>query len=165
MVIFSNRKLKISNSCNKKWYMLLIYTAVITARPMVNDIHKNNLVLDRSPVICIVYLRSTRWWVRISAGAQVFETVPQKNWNGFFVNGCNPLIHFTIPTSQNVKISVYDLSGRQVRLLVNKLYPTGSHQIIWNGKDERNNEIASGIYLYRFESDYFHATRKMMLMR
>ena len=41
----------------------------------------------------------------------------------------------------------------------------GRHQMVWDGKDARGLQVASGIYVYRLETDGFVATRKLTLMK
>jgi flagellar hook assembly protein FlgD len=52
-----------------------------------------------------------------------------------------------------------------VRSLVNEAKTVGNHKVVWDGKDDRGNTMASGIYLYRLETGKHSETRKMMLMK
>jgi hypothetical protein len=59
-----------------------------------------------------------------------------------------------------VKLSIYDLSRKGVAVLVNETQPAGFYQIEFDA-----SRLASGMYLYRLETDKYMETRKMILMR
>ncbi len=82
-------------------------------------------------------------------------------------NPFNPytIISYVLPHSQYVCIEIYNLLGQEVRRLVDGKQCLGSHQLIWDGKDNGGNPVASGIYFYRLESGAFEKTRKMTLIR
>jgi hypothetical protein len=65
-----------------------------------------------------------------------------------------------------VRITIFDLAGRQVRtLLAPKNLTPGYHEVHWNGRDDRGHVAAAGIYLYRLEAAKFSASRKLVLLR
>ena len=86
---------------------------------------------------------------------------------GNYPNPFNPTttISYNMPTSGDVKLNVYNLRGQLVRSLVNEAKTVGNHKVVWDGKDDRGNIMASGIYFYRLETGKHSETRKMMLMK
>jgi hypothetical protein len=64
-----------------------------------------------------------------------------------------------------VRIDVYNIRGQKVRTLVNGLYGTGEHSVVWNGTDDNGRGVASGIYFYRMRAGEYTDTRKMILMK
>jgi hypothetical protein len=70
------------------------------------------------------------------------------------------IIKFTLPQAGQVKLQVFDASGRMVENLVNRKIPAGTHQIHFNA-----NNLASGIYFYRLGSGNFSEAKKMLLIR
>jgi hypothetical protein len=60
----------------------------------------------------------------------------------------NTTIEFLIKEDSNVSISIFNTKGQVVKNLVNKFYTNGNHSIEWNGVDENNNQVSSGIYYY-----------------
>lgn len=79
-----------------------------------------------------------------------------------YPNPFNPstVIQFSLPKAGRVEITVYDLLGRQVSVLLNERKPAGSHQVTFNA-----NGIASGIYFYRMRAGSFAETKKMVFLR
>lgn len=84
-----------------------------------------------------------------------------------FPNPFNPVTHIpiTIIKDQHVTIDVFDLNGKRVKQLVNKPLKAGYHQFMWRGINNNNENVASGIYLYRIQAGKSVKTRKMTLIR
>ena len=57
-----------------------------------------------------------------------------------------------LPTECIVSLNIYDLTGRQIKTLTSSRYPAGSHQIQWDGRDDRDNPVSTGIYVYRINA-------------
>jgi len=69
-------------------------------------------------------------------------------------------IRFGIPREERVSIKVYDVSGREVKTLVDDRLEAGYHTIKLDGKN-----LPSGIYFARLETDGYEATKKLVLMK
>jgi hypothetical protein len=84
-----------------------------------------------------------------------------------YPNPFNPetVIRFTLKESAPTRISVFNIKGQLVNTLVNGVLPAGMHQIVWNGKDNYNRNVASGMYFYRLESKNYSCVKKMLLMK
>jgi len=86
-------------------------------------------------------------------------------------NPFNPgtTINFDIPDTKkgllNVKLTVYDLLGKKVKILANGPLTPGPYQVKWNGINDAGQLAPSGIYIYHFESELFSAAKKMILMK
>ena len=82
-------------------------------------------------------------------------------------NPFNPMtkISFSLPEAQRVKLAVYGLDGRLVATLVNEDRGAGLHEVIWNGRNDAGQSVASGMYLYRIEAGPYGSVRKMTLMK
>ncbi len=90
--------------------------------------------------------------------------------NNLLFNYPNPFnpqtnIAFTLPTSGNVSIDIYNLKGQKVKELVNDNYSSGRYSVLWDGKDDNNKQVASGVYLYKMRSGKYSSTKKMILMK
>lgn len=79
-----------------------------------------------------------------------------------YPNPFNPetTIRFSVPTSAQTRLDVYDVSGRLVQTLVNGAMTAGDHQVSWNAKD-----VPSGMYIYRLTAGNQTATGKMMFVK
>ncbi len=55
--------------------------------------------------------------------------------------------------------------GKEINTLVNTNQLPGSYKIKWNGKDAYGNNIASGAYFYKLETDGFTETKRMILLK
>ncbi len=86
-----------------------------------------------------------------------------------FPNPFNPTttIAFRISKNANVTLKIFDTVGRDVRTLVNGNKTPGTHQVEWDGKNQRGQSVASGTYFYRLEIDGANQPqmRKMLLIR
>jgi hypothetical protein len=82
-------------------------------------------------------------------------------------NPFNPetTIRFTMPSSGNVTLNIYDAAGRLVRSLVNGVTEAGSHNVTWNGVDNHGSPVSSGVYFYRLSAGKFSETKKMTLLK
>ncbi len=74
-------------------------------------------------------------------------------------------IRYFIPEPLHVRLSVFDASGKLVRILADGNKPSGFHAETWNGTDERGGSVASGVYFYNLRAGKKETTRKMILMR
>ena len=74
-------------------------------------------------------------------------------------------IEFSLPRAQAIRLSVFDLLGREVGVLMNGFQPAGRHTATWNGTDGLGRPVDSGVYFYRLSTDRSPIVRKMILMR
>ncbi len=89
------------------------------------------------------------------------------NLNQNYPNPFNPItnISFYLPKPSQVSLDIYNIKGQKVKNLVDNRLEAGRHTLVWNGKDNRNKRVASGIYLYKITSDRYSSTKKMILMK
>ncbi|MFO7658267.1 MAG: LamG-like jellyroll fold domain-containing protein [Bacteroidales bacterium] len=69
-------------------------------------------------------------------------------------------IKFNIPEGRKVKLSVYNIFGQEVAVLVDDFRTAGTHSVIFNGAD-----LTSGFYFYRLESNGHSTTKRMCLLK
>ena len=84
-----------------------------------------------------------------------------------YPNPFNPVtvIQYDLPKLSNVKLSIYDLAGRQVRSLVNESLAPGMKTIIWDARDDKGNKMGAGVYIYQLRTDNYVASKKMILVK
>jgi hypothetical protein len=77
-------------------------------------------------------------------------------------------IAYTIPQGPSVfpvRLNIYDLSGRLVRVLVDRPGAGGTHHAIWDGTDSNGRPVASGVYFYQLRWKTDRETKRLMLLR
>lgn len=84
-----------------------------------------------------------------------------------YPNPFNPQtsIEFNLPRDSRAKLSVINILGQKVRTLVDNLLPAGSHTVIWDGLDDKGEDMPSGVYFYTFTADGSFCSRRMLLIR
>jgi flagellar hook capping protein FlgD len=82
-------------------------------------------------------------------------------------NPFNPTtdISFSLAESANVNLEIYNSKGQKVKTLFNGYLNYGNHRILWNGKNENNQNVASGVYFYKMNTNGYIATKKMILLK
>jgi hypothetical protein len=120
----------------------------------------------------------------LSSSAQMRITVTEAMWTGgsaetdqprphephLAQNYPNPfggttLIEYSLPTREEVTLTIYDMNGALVRELVSRTMPPGIHQAVWDGRDERGREVRSAVYFYRLDAGTITETKRMTLLR
>jgi uncharacterized protein (DUF362 family) len=75
-------------------------------------------------------------------------------------------IKFFLPKSSSVHLTVYDISGKRIRVLIaGEVRPAGQHSITWDGIDESGRETSSGVYFYRLETEGYQDVKSMILLK
>ncbi len=84
-----------------------------------------------------------------------------------FPNPANPntTIRYAIERAGNLKLTIYDASGRMVRTLVDEFAGPGRGEATWDGRDGQGNPAPSGVYTYRIDAAGFRETDRVVLLR
>lgn len=88
-----------------------------------------------------------------------------------YPNPFNPSteIKYQIIDNGSVKITVLDLLGREVKTLINEETLPGIYRTTWNGEDNNNLNVSTGVYFYRIDfsgaNSHFTQTKKMLLVK
>lgn len=84
-----------------------------------------------------------------------------------YPNPFNPetIIRYSLSLVSSVKLTVYDVWGRQVRTLVKEQQSAGSYSVTWDGRSDAGLPVAAGLYLYRLQAGRHIQTRKMVLLK
>jgi hypothetical protein len=79
-----------------------------------------------------------------------------------YPNPFNPTttISYALPQAADVRLSVYDVLGRQVRELASSMQPAGIHEVIFDATG-----LPSGIYIYRLQAGDYEETRRMVVVK
>jgi hypothetical protein len=73
-------------------------------------------------------------------------------------------IQFALPERGSVSIRLYDVAGRLVRTLVDEVRESGTHEAMWDGRDEGGRRLASGVYFYRMVLGGWSSERRVVLL-
>ena len=85
-----------------------------------------------------------------------------------YPNPFNPstTISFSVPqTSPFVTLKIFNIKGQKVKTLYKGKAEEGKHTITWNGEDENNKPVSSGIYFYKLKAGEKEISRKMLLLK
>ncbi len=84
-----------------------------------------------------------------------------------YPNPFNPTtnISFSLNSKSSATLTIYNQKGQKVRTIHDGLLDKGTHSFTWNGKDNNNKSVASGVYMYRLSSGNTTQTRKMVLLK
>jgi hypothetical protein len=84
-----------------------------------------------------------------------------------YPNPFNPTanIAYSLPTSGDVTLTIYNLRGETVKTLVTERQTAGEHRASWNGTNAAGQSVASGMYFYRLTGNGQTTTGKLMLMK
>jgi hypothetical protein len=84
-----------------------------------------------------------------------------------YPNPFNPStsIEYALPVRSHVAISIYNLLGQKIGMIVDDVKSPGVHSAVWDGKDAYGNDVASGVYFYQIQAGDFVQSRKMLLLK
>jgi FlgD Ig-like domain len=84
-----------------------------------------------------------------------------------YPNPFNPTttISYQLPTVNDVEVSIYDISGREIKQWSYQNQIAGAYEITWNGIDQRGDPVPSGVYIYRMVAGDFVQSKKMVLLK
>jgi hypothetical protein len=86
---------------------------------------------------------------------------------GPFPNPFNPSAAFELdlPAAGPVRLRIHDVKGRRVRGLIDEPLPAGRHRATWDGRDDRGQRVASGVYWFRLEAGGEQRQTRAVLLR
>ena len=74
-------------------------------------------------------------------------------------------ISYSIMEENYINITIYDLIGNIIKLLINKYQSPGDYKVQWNGKNDNGISVSAGVYLYSIEADETRNVKKMVLLK
>ena len=84
-----------------------------------------------------------------------------------YPNPFNPetKISYALPKDCDVKLTIYNLLGQKIKVLVDEHQTAGYKHVSWDGKDDKGREVASGIYFYRIQAGEFTGSKRMVILK
>jgi hypothetical protein len=147
------------------------------------DIDGDPDIMSRTPFDTIYYPSTNQEHVTITAeGAQWFMNEirrpvvtdagapPLLARTALLQNYPNPfnpatVVGFDLAARGRARVEIFDVLGRRVATLADRVFEAGRHRLHWNGRDNRGHEVASGVYLCRLVTDTGRDSKKMILAR
>jgi len=74
-------------------------------------------------------------------------------------------IQYILSYDAYVRIAIYNVLGREVKVLVDEFKARNNYEIFWDGTNKNNHKVASGVYLYRMQAGDDTELRKMVLVK
>jgi len=86
---------------------------------------------------------------------------------GNYPNPFNPTtkLAFALPAKQRVRVNVYDVGGRLVKTVTDRVFDGGRNEVVWDGKNGAGQTVASGVYIYRIEAGDETRSAKMVVTK
>ena len=141
-----------------------------------DDIFRVNFVSDKygyTGMISIAYDLRDKNGAVLSSGIfehrlEIISTLPKEYalYNNY-PNPFNPVttIEFDLPISGSVDLKIFNLLGEEVTTLLHEEFEAGRHSVIWDGLNNAQNTVSSGVYFYSITTGSFNAVKKMILIR
>ena len=77
----------------------------------------------------------------------------------------NTVIRFALPQPSQVELTIYNLLGQPVAVLVQGPSEAGTFSVRWDGRNQAGHELTSGVYLYQLRAGEYTEVRKLLLLR
>jgi flagellar hook assembly protein FlgD len=87
--------------------------------------------------------------------------------NNNYPNPFNPLttIRYDLPEDGFVNVTIYDMMGRTVKILVTEEQNAGVKSVQWDATDSFGKPVSAGVYLYQIQAGEYMQTKKMVLLK
>ena len=113
---------------------------------------------------------ATQWEAGNDSALLDAEMPAEYSLKAAYPNPFNPstTIEYNVEVAGNVNIAVYDMMGREVKTLVNEYVSPkagGTYSVVWDGTNNSNAFVSTGVYIYRMVSNEFTKTQKMTLTK
>jgi flagellar hook assembly protein FlgD len=72
---------------------------------------------------------------------------------------------FSLDESTDVRLVIYDLSGKVIKTLADREFEQGTNQVQWNGTNDAGAPVAVGVYFYRMEAGEFVKTDRVVVTK
>jgi hypothetical protein len=84
-----------------------------------------------------------------------------------YPNPFNPttILRYDLPEDTQVRITIYDIMGREVRTLVKNQQSAGYKSVVWDATNDLGQPVSAGMYLYRIFAEEFVQVKKMVLLK
>jgi len=83
-----------------------------------------------------------------------------------FPNPFNPStqIKYNLPKTTYINLKIYNIQGQEIRTLIDEFQTAGIKSVVWDGLDNRGQQVHSGLYIYQIKTPTFSTSKKMVLV-
>jgi len=169
--------LEVFSGRNEAWYYLPNAQSDRFLIPL-SDYIENNISL-RFNFFSDETLRDPGWWIdniKIVASEGISDSNEidiDPNLTKLYSNYPNPFHNFTTISfnitaedGEKAEILIYNLKGQKIKTFSNyQITKSSNQQVMWDGTNEKNKPVSSGIYFYQLKTDNYQKTKKMIFMR
>ena len=101
--------------------------------------------------------------IEVRQGALPSEFHLQQSYPNPF--NASVVIQFSLPGSRDIALEIFADNGQKINTLHQGVLPAGEHRFVWDGRNAKGVEVASGVYLYRLITEGGTLTKRMALIR
>ncbi len=85
--------------------------------------------------------------------------------NPFFLTGKTTRFTYELSAKTFVQVIIYNILGKQIKTFVKQVQDSGIYEVVWDGKDDTNRKIATGIYFYQLRLNKKVFTKKLLVLQ
>ncbi len=144
------------------FFILLLVVSNIFAETLTIQTHDESYNFDLSEIDNITFSEN----VSVEDLTDIVNKIPVKYLKNY-PNPFNPrtTISFELVDRGRTNLEIYNLKGQKVKGLVNKHLEAGRHEYVWNGKNDANKKVASGVYFYSLTHENKSIVKKMIVLK
>ena len=106
-------------------------------------------------------------WPVVGLDDDVIVQTPEVFLYQNFPNPFNPTttINYSLKENSKVSLNIYNIKGQKVKQLISSQLSVGQHSVVWNGTDQTNKPVSSGIYFYKLKTENYEKVKRMILLK
>jgi hypothetical protein len=143
--------------------LIVLMSSLLTAETMIINLSNGEAItFDTSEIEQITFGPD----VSVEEMVEFVSQIPIK----FLKNYPNPFnpettISFEISESGKTEVEIFNVKGQKVKTLLNENLEFGSHSIVWDGRNDKEEQVSSGMYFYRISVNGNQKTSKMLMLK
>jgi hypothetical protein len=144
-------------------FLIVLMSSLLTAETMIINLSNGEAItFDTSEIEQITFGPD----VSVEEMVEFVSQIPIK----FLKNYPNPFnpettISFEISESGKTEVEIFNVKGQKVKTLLNENLEFGSHSIVWDGRNDKEEQVSSGMYFYRISVNGNQKTSKMLMLK
>ena len=134
-------------------------------------VHQSEYLVYEDSQNDYVYKRihsNEQFYSKVLLSADENQIIPNKHsLRQNYPNPFNPItnIAYSIPETEKVNLSIFNIKGQIVKTLVNETKQSGYYSVRWNGTNNSGIKVASGLYFYKLSAGKTILNKKMILLK